>query len=269
MSVTVDSPADPVSRAFVRARLDGRALDGFPGQLPRSLRDAYAIQTRSIAAWPDEIVGWKVGGVPDPFRSEFGADRLAGPIFARSVKAARERATPMPVYAGGFAAVEAEFVLILGRDIAPGACPATPAAAREAVSAVHIGIEIASSPLGSINDLGPMSVISDFGNNAGLLLGPEVDEGCRADLSRLPVSVAFDGEVIGEARTTAEAPFEAAAFLIGLCAERGMALPAGTMISTGAITGVHRAEVGTRSVAAFGRAGSLSLELVPAGPTGA
>ncbi len=39
---------------------------------------------------------------------------------------------------------------------------------------MFIGIEIASSPLQNINDYGPAVVASDFGNNAGLLLGAEV-----------------------------------------------------------------------------------------------
>ena len=265
--MTVEPLVDPVSQAFVTARLAGRSLDGFPGDLPGSLGEAYAIQSRSIEAWPDEVAGWKVGGVPDPFRTEFGTDRLAGPIFSRAVKRSGGGVMPMPVYEGGFAAVEAEFVLVLGDEVSPGALPATVGAAREAVRAVRIGVEIASSPLRVINDLGPTSIISDFGNNAGLLLGPEVENGRGRDLSEIPIEVAFDGAMVGEGRTAREAPFEAAAFLIGLCARRGLALPAGALISTGAVTGVHAAEIGTRSRVRFGDAGSLDLELVAAGPS--
>ena len=50
----------------------------------------------------------------------------------------------------------------------------TDAEAADMVGALHIGVEPASSPLATINELGPAVVVSDFGNNAGLLLGPEV-----------------------------------------------------------------------------------------------
>lgn len=264
--MTLENSRDAVSQAFVNARREGRPLDRFPGDLPGTLGDAYAVQDRSIAAWPDAIAGWKIGGIPDPFRTEFGKDRLAGPIFARSVRTAGAGLAAMPVYRGGFAAVEAEFVLVFGEEIAPGTLAPRIEAVREAVSAIHIGVEIASSPLPVINDLGPLSIISDFGNNAGLLLGPEIEDGCARDLSEIPVTVAFDGKPVGEARTPANAPFAAAAFLVGLCTERGLTLPAGAMASTGAITGVHQAGIGTQAAVRFGDVGRLDLELVTAAP---
>lgn len=264
LDLSTQQISDPVSAAFVAARLGGRSLDRFPGELPHSLTDAYGVQSRSIEAWPDDVAGWKIGGIPDPFKTQYGADRLAGPIFSRSVKHAAPGTTAMPVYQGGFAAVEAEYILVFGHDIAPGDLKPSVAAVREAVSAVHIGVEIASSPLPVINDLGPMSIISDFGNNAGLLVGLQVADGTTRDLSSIPVSVDFNGQTIGEAHANADAPFEAAAFLVGLCTERGLTLRKGAMASTGAITGVHQADMGTHSVVRFGDAGTLDLELVPA-----
>ena len=49
---------------------------------------------------------------------------------------------------------------------------------------MFIGIEIASSPLVNINDYGPAVVASDFGNNAGLLLGAEIRTGRCAPSNR-------------------------------------------------------------------------------------
>ena len=50
------------------------------------------------------------------------------------------------------------------------------------ISSCWSGIEVASSPIPDINALGPTVIAADFGNNNGLLLGPELaDAGrCRA-----------------------------------------------------------------------------------------
>ena len=80
----------------------------------------------------------------------------------------------MPIYAGGFAAVEAEFILELGRAVHPSEREYPDADLIDLVSSLFVGAEIASSPMAAINKLGPTCVVSDFGNNAGLLLGPAV-----------------------------------------------------------------------------------------------
>ena len=76
---------DDISKRLVAARRSGRALPDFPGELPSSLSEAYAVQSASISRWSDEVAGWKVGGVPPELRSTLGAPRLAGPIYRSSV----------------------------------------------------------------------------------------------------------------------------------------------------------------------------------------
>ncbi len=80
----------------------------------------------------------------------------------------------MPVFAGGFAAVEAEYVFRLGAMRRPTSSTGPTTRRRRWSAALHVGVEPASSPLATINDLGPAVVVSDFGNNAGLMLGPEI-----------------------------------------------------------------------------------------------
>src|SRR5690349_10176126 len=102
---------------FVRARLAATALTAFPGEIPTSLEPAYACQDAAIGRWPDEVQGWKVGRINEPWLSRLGEDRLVGPIFARSVQFARGGdLIEFPVFEGGFAAVEAEFIVRLAMD---------------------------------------------------------------------------------------------------------------------------------------------------------
>ena len=109
---------DAVSRALVGARTSATPLDAFPGAAPESMAQAYAIQAASIARWPDSVGGWKVGLLSPQDQVRYSAERLAGPIFRSQVHdvAAGSRFV-MPVYVGGFAALEAEFIFKLGKTV--------------------------------------------------------------------------------------------------------------------------------------------------------
>ena len=242
------------SAILTRARLGASALPGPPPDLPDDLDAAYAIQHKSIAAWPDEVAGWKVGGVPADYVERFRETRLAGPIFRRSVvhNDPGQRAR-MPVFRDGFAAIEPEFIIRLGQD--------------RAGDRLFIGAEIASSPIPAINDHGPVAVISDFGNNNGLLVGPEVED-WRNYAGEVRVFAEIDGRAVAEKSVAnpAEDADAALRFLIELAERKGFSLPEGTYVSSGAITGVHEAAIGCTSHLDFGPLGDLHLELVEAKP---
>ena len=239
-----------ISDELVRARATGNALPGPPAGLPESLDDAYLIQDRSIGCWRDDVRGWKVGGVPAAYADRYDEKYLSGPIFASGVQMANGSGpVAMPVFVGGFAAIEPEFVVMIGET--------------EQQDRLFIGAEIASSPIPDINDYGPCAVISDFGNNNGLLVGSEIPD-WRTLAEPVRVTTFIDGEKIA-AKDVSGFPgpaLEALAFLRALAAKRGYDLPAGTYVSTGAITGVHEAAVGAQSVLDFGDLGSIELELV-------
>ena len=140
---------DAISGRLVAARAAAEALPDFPGTLPDSLDDAYAIQTASIARWADTVAGWKVGMIPAGHRQRFGAERLAGPIFKSSIFTVGPGASrTMPIYVGGFAAVEAEFILRLGGAVRPSATEYSDAELIDLVSSLYVGAEIAKQPDG-------------------------------------------------------------------------------------------------------------------------
>jgi 2-keto-4-pentenoate hydratase len=248
------SPAGIAGR-FVRARLDRTSLTAFPGEVPESLDAAYAIQDIAIAEWPDTLSGWKVGRILEPWLSRFGADRLVGPIFARGIQQVRGgEEIRFPVFAGGFAAVEAEFIVRLGSDAPPDKTRWTAEEAGALVTEMFAGIEPAGSPLAPINDLGPAVIVSDFGNNAGLILGPPIRawRDLRPDV--LMTETFIEGQSVGRgsAASVPGGPLAALAFALGCCAKRGFPLGAGQLVSTGATTGVHQILPGRRSRVVFG-----------------
>ena len=117
--VARDVKAAEIAARLVSARLDARALEAYPGIQPVTLGQGYLIQEVAIHLWPDEIAGWKIGLVPLPLRERLGSDRVAGPIWSRAVWKA-EGEVEFPVFEGGFAAVEAEFVFRMKADAPAG-----------------------------------------------------------------------------------------------------------------------------------------------------
>jgi 2-keto-4-pentenoate hydratase len=246
------------------------ALPGFPGALPDSLDGAYAIQAASIARWADTVAGWKIGMIPADHRLRFGDERLAGPIFKSSIFGIEPGASrTMPIYPGGFAAVEAEIILELGCAIHPSETEYSDADLIDHVASLFVGVEIASSPMAAINKLGPACVVSDFGNNAGLLLGPAVSNWSSRNLDSMTAKVMIDGAVVGEASANAipGGPLAALRFLLGLAAIRGIELPEGTLISTGAVTGIHDVLVSSAARVDFGPFGWFDVKFKPKRPS--
>lgn len=257
-----------IAGRFLDARRAASGLDAYPGTYPATLDAAYAIQDEAIAAWDRPILGWKVGRVTGVLAERFGTDRLAGPIF-RETPGDAAAPVDMPVFDKGFAAGEAEFLLRIGAAPPPGKPDFTLDEAAALIGAVHVGIEIASSPLGTINALGPIAVISDFGNNNGLVIGPAIADWRESGFEQWEVATLIDGVTVGTGRAAMSFPngaIGAARFLFELMARRGIALAPGQWISSGAVTGVHPARPGQIVEARFADRFAVDCRIVAATP---
>jgi 2-keto-4-pentenoate hydratase len=254
-----------VAKAFVEARLAVTALGGFPGPLPPDMAAGYAVQDIAIGLWPDEVVGWKVGKIPEDLQAELGAQRVMGPVFARNVwPADPARPTPLPVIPGGFAAVEGEYVYRIGADAPADKLDWTPEEALGLAEAMLVGVEFAASPLATINVLGPRVVAADFGNNAGLVLGPAVPD-WRAKPA--PACEAFVADKLvgrGSPDSLPGGPASALAFLASETARRGRPLKRGQLVTTGAASGIHDIEAGQSARITFGELGEIRCVAVDA-----
>lgn len=259
-----------VAERFTAARRQATPLPDYPGEIPASLDDAYRIQDQAIDLWKDRIVGWKLGRIPDPWVPRLGAGRLAGPIFEQQVQTSSGGVIDFPVFDGGFAAIEAEFIFRLGADQPTGKTAWTREEAAGLVGALHIGIEPAGSPLATINALGPCVVVSDFGNNAGLILGPEVRD-WRDRIDAMTCSTWIEGIRVGTggASTIPNGPLDSLRFLLELSEARGRWLKAGDLVSTGAATGIHDIVAGQEGRVVFDGAGEILCRAVPRRAEGA
>jgi 2-keto-4-pentenoate hydratase len=258
-----------IAEQFVGARLRAAALRAFPNTIPSTLDDAYATQDWAIGLWPDRLVGWKVGRIAPPWLEQLQEDRLIGPIFEQGVRrVAAAELVEFPAFEGGFAAVEAEFVFRLRANAPPDKATWTVDEAAQLACALHVGIETAGSPLASINDLGPLAVVCDFGNNAGLLLGPEVMDWRQRHFEALTCETLIQDRTVGHggALSVPGGPLAALAFALQRCAKRGRLLLSGDLVSTGAATGIHPIRSGQHARVRFDGIAELRCRAVPAAP---
>lgn len=262
------STEEAVAAAFRAARLSGRPLAGFPGLVPATLAEAYRIQDAAIAGFPDQVAGWKIAGIAPEWRDRLGAARLAGPVMSRQIRfAANGTEMPFPVFPGGFAAVEAEFIICVGKDI-PDDLPAGEDDLAPYVGAFHAGVETAGSPFAGINDLGPCSVISDLGNNSGIIVGPAVSGWEDRNWAALTAQCSVNGRMAGEgsAARVMDGPLAAFGFLVTHLRGRGYTLKAGDYLSTGMTTGIHIVAPGDVSEFEFAGGIRFSARAVSARP---
>ncbi|MEL6413601.1 MAG: 2-keto-4-pentenoate hydratase [Pseudomonadota bacterium] len=253
-----------ISDTLVQAREARRILDSFPGELPSNLSEAYQVQDRSISLWQDEVVAWKVGGIPPHLRDVLGQDWVTGPIYRKRQALAEDKPVQMAVFQGGFAAVEAEIVLELGDLRTLKSAKPTAEEIIPYIKSCSIGVEIASSPMPDINVIGPLAVISDFGNNHGMIVGAEIANWSPEKLSNIKVETFVEGALVGTAFPPAPpaGPLGAAAFLVGNLRRRSLPIPKGLRISSGALTGIHDVIVGQTSKVVFEGFGEIDIEIV-------
>ena len=255
--------AQRIAEAFVAARRDARPLLAYPGALPATLDEAYRVQDRALGLDAGAIGGWKVGRIMPPTSEAVGSDRLAGPIFADSIFHADDEPVPMAIFEGGFGAAEAEFLLRVGEAPPAGKVEFSLDEAAALIEAVHFGVEIASSPLAAINDLGPAVTISDFGNNNGLVIGQSIADWRTFAFADWPVRLLVDGIEAGAGRasTMPDGPLGAARFLFELLGRRGLSVSPGQWISSGAVTGVHAVTPGAFVEAVFDNTHKVSCTI--------
>lgn len=123
-------------------------------------------------------------------------------------------------------------------------------------------VEAASSPLATLPTLGALAAITAFGNNSGLIIGPSVD---LTALAGQTADVTIDGDPVGTAPLWADpdGPLTALAFALGQAAALGRPLERGQIVSTGALTGVHKVTIGQRCTARFGDLATIDCVVTP------
>jgi 2-keto-4-pentenoate hydratase len=251
---------EQAARHLLHARETGRAGPRLPESCrPAAPDDALAIQRRVQALLGATTGGWKCS-LPAPERPVSFA-----PIFGASI--ARTSPCAVPARAA-VARIEPEVAWVLGRDLAPRAEPYREDEVRAAIAEVRLVLEILGSRYADPGAVGFAELLADHVSNAGLFIGPRLDDAFSHALEGF--SIAVDGPSAAlhrrEGRHPDGHPLRPLVWLASYLAHHRDAgkLEAGQIVTTGSYAGALDVPVGIPLSIAFGALGTIDVELKPA-----
>jgi 2-keto-4-pentenoate hydratase len=226
---------EAAARLLHAARTDSTTIAALPEEArPISVAEGYAIQDRLAALCGEATLGWKVGAWGSEIQARLGVDepfsgRYQKPfVVEHPAVLGWERFATRP-------GLECEVAVRLGRDLTPTDTRFTPASVADALDALVPAIEIVCGRFAEPMRSGAPSLVADNGMSGYLVVGDPVaiadappPEEIQATL-RINGDTAAEGDLAGAGIDLAEV----VAWLANHLAERGIALPAGTLISTG------------------------------------
>jgi 2-keto-4-pentenoate hydratase len=254
----VGARTDEAVAKLAEARRKGAQLSGLePHEQPCTLEEAYAIQQALIAAWPDQVFGWKVGATSLEVQELFGiSEPVYGPVFQNTIFE-----SPATLSASHFAhrLLEAEFTFRFGKRLPARPAPYSRADLLDAVEAVIPSLEIVNPRFSSLVVGNIPQVVADFCANGGAIFGRPCVEWRSLDLNSHPVSLVIDGHERqkGSGSLALGDPVNVLEWLVNKFASTGMAIEAGQFVMTGTVTGLHAPSVGEEAIGRFGSLGEV------------
>jgi 2-keto-4-pentenoate hydratase len=245
-----------------------RPFERLRGELaPVSLAEAYEVQDAVHQLFQDagwgELAGHKIALTSKPIQELCGVDQPAGgAIFARTV-----HQSPATVSLGEFMhlGLEFELGLRLGADLPASGAPHTRESVAAAVATCMPAFELIEDRGADYGDLDAASILTDKCWCGGVVLGPEVADWRRLDLTSAPVLLIWNGEVVDRGVTGAAMghPFEGLAWLANLLASRGRAMKAGEIVITGSALRTRFPEAGDEVTYRIDGLGEATVRITP------
>lgn len=242
MTTSFDAPA--AARRLVEAR--GAKPAPSADTTPPDRATAFAVQDATLKLL-GPVGGWKVGA-KGPDAEPSCAPLPAGGIFASGASLTGD--------AWRLRGIEVELAVRLGRDLAPGGDLA------EAIEAVLPAIEVVETRLADYRDSHPLAQLADLQTHGALVVGePSALAPRDADLRTLNAYLAFDGQAVASTRGANPAAdvWRLLEWLAHHCAQRGLPLKAGQVITTGSCTGMLFAPEGAHVQAELSGLGRVEL----------
>lgn len=227
--------ADAASALLVRHWREGTVLDALPEALrPMTRGEGYAIQARLEALSAKPLWGWKIAATSAAGQRHIGVDGpLAGRLLAEM---AHEDGATLPFGANRMRVAEAEFAFRMGRSLPPRSTPYGTEEVLDAVSALHLALEVPDSRFADFASVGAAQLIADNACAHQFVLGPEAPALWRGlDLAahRVIGRVAGRLEREGIGANVLGDPRSALAWLANELSRHGETLAAGQVVTTG------------------------------------
>lgn len=166
------------SELLTRHWREGTTLAALPPALrPADRQAGYAVQAQIEALSQQPLFGWKIAATSTAGQQHIGVDGpLAGRLLAEMVH--RDGDT-LPFGANRMRVAEAEFAFRMGRDLPPRPQPYTVDEVLDAVSALHLAIEIPDSRYTNFATVGAPQLIADNACAQQFVLGPQAPDSWR------------------------------------------------------------------------------------------
>lgn len=252
---------DPRASAIADTRHHLAKLREYPGEAPKDLDEAIAIQDDVIRTLGETVCGWKIGCTSEVAQKALGAD---GPFFGPLIQSRRfESGAVVRTGPDALRVIEAEVALTLSRALSPREEAYSLNDVLAAVSHVHASLEIIDRRLPGGLDQGLTWNIADCGVNDAIVLGAGLPPLTPDDFVNLTVDVHVNGahRTSGTGATALGGAHHALTWLANDFNKRGRTLKAGDTITTGLITEIFMAEPGDEIVANYSSLGTLKVTI--------
>lgn len=226
--------------------------------------DAFRVQQEVIRQQVeagDSIAGFKLGNIAKAMQTKFGVGEpdygflLASQFYPEN----------LPRSEGEFIEpfVELEPAFVLKRDV--GGPHVTAADIMAATDFVVPALEIIDSRVRDWK-IGIFDTLADSGSSAGVILGGRPRLLREVNLSDMPGTIAFDGEVVAEGNTSAiyGSPVSALVWLCRRIAEYDITLKAGQLVLPGSCLAAAKMVPGTRITGRFQGWGEVKFDYIDA-----
>jgi 2-keto-4-pentenoate hydratase len=234
----------------------GELLDELPAEIrPVTPAEGWEIAAL-VGAQAGAAYGWKIAATSAAGQSHIGVDRpIPGRLYDRFRFGDGD---VLPSAGMHMRVVEAEFAFRMAADVPAGASEAE---VLGCVAALHLAIEIPDTRFVDAAAVGGPSLTADTACAGRFVLGPEVAGWEAADLAQRPTVVEINGQraASGSGAAVLGSPVAALTWLAGDLAERGSALRAGEIVTTGTTTVPPAVGPGDEIRADFGSYGEVRL----------
>ena len=227
--------------------------------IPPSKEVAYRVAhlVEQELGW--KVKGWKIAATNTEMQRALRTDTpIYGRVYSQFIKQSPvtvnfdDLSSPIP---------EAEYQVLLGKDLPPRADNYTISEVADAVSSVHPGLELAECRFKYDKKFPPLEAILADGAGSGVLVyGPPILDWRNIDIANNEVSLLRNGELQrkGTALEALEHPLIPLTWLANELSRTGIGMKTGQFVSTGTLTGMLIPKKGETFMADFGALGNAS-----------
>lgn len=254
----IRSIADIVDEAQTNGHTIAKITDSYPGM---TIDDGYAVQDEILQRWKQrgrELIGYKAGLTSRAKMIQMGVDVPSFGMLMRDT--CDNEGGTIPTAGLVHPRVEGEIAFVMKSELSGPDVSADDV--YDATDFVQPAIEILDSRFEKFKfDLA--SVVADNGSAARFVLGGRPRGPRELDLSAIGIVLEINGDPVAFAASGAVLghPVEAMRMLVSWLHERGLSLPAGSIVLTGAATEAIAIKAGDNICARFQDMGSINMRV--------